>query len=159
MLNIHILAVGKLGQDWLADGCAHYRQLIAPYFKLHLTELPAHRLPSEPSPAQINQALAAEGDQIRARLPKGGLPIALCVEGEQLCSQKFAALLERCAGQGQPPVFLIGSSHGLCPTLKRQAQMSLSFSGMTFPHQLARVMLLEQIYRGGCILRGGKYHK
>ncbi|MCL2857360.1 MAG: 23S rRNA (pseudouridine(1915)-N(3))-methyltransferase RlmH [Oscillospiraceae bacterium] len=159
MLNIHILAVGKLGQDWLAEGCAHYRQLISPYFKLQITELPAHRLPSAPSQAQVEKALAVEGEQIRARLPKGGFAIPLCVEGEQLSSEKLAALLERCAGQGQPPAFIIGSSHGLCPELKRQASLRLSLSDMTFPHQLARVMLLEQIYRGGCILRGGKYHK
>ena len=159
MLNIHILAVGKLGQDWLAAGCAHYRQLVSPYFKLHITELPAHRLPSDPSPAQIAQALATEGDQIRRALPKGGFAVALCVEGRRLSSPGLADLLERCAGQGQPPVFMIGSSHGLCPTLKEQAGFSLSLSGMTFPHQLARLMLLEQIYRGGCISRGGKYHK
>jgi len=159
MLSINIFAVGKLGQDWLAEGCAHYRQLITPYFKLQITELPAYRLPSEPSQAQIDMGLASEGDQIRAKLPKSGFTIPLCVEGEQLCSQKFAAMLDRCAGQGRPPVFIIGSSHGLCSGLKEQAGFRLSLSGMTFPHQLARVMLLEQIYRGGCILRGGKYHK
>ena len=159
MLHIHILAVGKLGQDWLAEGCAHYRQLIAPYFKLQITELPAHRLPGSPSAAQIEQALAAEGELIRAKVPKGGFAIALCPEGQAFSSPGFSSLLERCAGQGQPPVFVIGSSHGLCPTIKKQAQLSLSLSGMTFPHQLARLLLLEQIYRGGCILCGGKYHK
>jgi len=159
MMNVHILAMGKPGQDWLAAGYAHYRQLIAPYFKLHLTELTPYRLPGEPSPAQIEKALAHEGELIRARLPKSGLPLALCVEGEHLTSRGLADLLERCAGQSRPPVFLIGSSHGLCPMLKKQAGFRLSLSGMTFPHQLARVMLLEQIYRAGCISRGGKYHK
>jgi len=69
MLNVHILSVGKAGQDWLADGCAHYRQLAAAYFKLHLTELPPHSLPAEPSPAQIEKALSIEGGLIRAKLP------------------------------------------------------------------------------------------
>jgi len=159
MMNIHILAVGKLGQDWLAEGCAHYRRLLVPNFKLHLTELPAHRLPDNPAPAQIEKALAAEGEQILRAVPKGGFMVALCVEGQQLTSPGFADLLGRCAGQGQPPVFIIGSSHGLCPVLKGQVGFKLSLSGMTFPHQLARVLLLEQVYRGGCILRGGKYYK
>ena len=159
MLNVHILAVGKLGQGWLAEGCAHYRQLASQHFRLHLTELPAHRLPGDPSPAQIEKALAAEGELIRRALPKGGLVAALCVEGRCLTSSSLAGLLEDCAGQGSPPVFVIGSSHGLCPGIKEEASLKLSLSGMTLPHQLARVVLLEQIYRAGCIIRGGKYHK
>ena len=159
MLNIHILAVGKPGQDWLAAGNERYSQLIAPYFKLHQTEITPHRLPADPSPALIEKALVTEGGLIRAKLPKGGLSVALCIEGEGLTSEGLAALLGRCAGLGQPPAFIIGSSHGLCPTLKKQAHLRLSLSGMTFPHQLARIMLLEQIYRAGCIGRGGRYHK
>ena len=159
MQHLHILAVGKISERWISEGCAHYQKRIAPFYKLGLTELDEHRLPARPSPAQIGQALEKEAQSFRKKLPARSLSIALCLEGEALSSPGLAALLEGAAQDGLGAAFLIGSSHGLCETLKREADYRLSFSPMTFPHQLARLMLLEQLYRCGCITQGGKYHK
>lgn len=159
MRRLHILAVGSLGQPWLTKGCDYYTQRIAPYYKLQLTELSEHRLASSPSPAQIEQALQAEAEDFVAKTPKGAMTIALCLEGQSLSSCELAALLESAYTQSRLPTFMIGSSHGLAQTLKRQAHHRLSFSAMTFPHQLARLFLLEQVYRCGCITGGSKYHK
>ena len=159
MQRLHILAVGKLTEPWLADGCAQYQKRIAPYRKLSITEIPEHRLPANPSPAQIEKALEAEALGIRKKLPGKCLLIVLCPAGTALCSNKFAQMLDSAAMHTSDVAFVIGSSHGISPSLKNQADHRLSFSPMTFPHQLARVMLLEQLYRCCNILHGGKYHK
>ena len=110
--------------------------------------------------AEIKKALAAEAEAIREKLPKGGALIALCIEGKPLTSPQFAEKLQQFALEGRSQLtFLIGGSCGLDESLKKEADLRLSFSPMTFPHHLARVMLLEQIYRGYQILEGSKYHK
>ena len=159
MQRLHILAVGKLAEPWLAQGCAQYQKRIAPFRKLSITEIPEHRLPKNPSPAQIEKALEIEALEIRKKLPGKCISIALCLEGTALSSDKLADLLDSAAMRSPDIAFIIGSSHGLCASLKKQADYRLSFSPMTFPHQLARVMLLEQLYRCCSILSGGKYHK
>ena len=159
MQRLHILAVGKLTEPWLAEGCAQYQKRIAPFGRLSITEIPEHRLPKNPSPAQIEKALEIEAAEIRKKLPAKCFSVALCLEGAALCSEKLAGLLDAAAMRSPDAAFIIGSSHGLCASLKKQADFRLSFSPMTFPHQLARVMLLEQLYRCCSILNGGKYHK
>ena len=123
-------------------------------------ELPEDRLPDDPSQAQIDAALAKEADAIRAKLPASCYIIAMCVEGKTRSSEELARLMEDSVHQGGSHlVFLIGGSFGLHPSVKALASFKLSMSPMTFPHHLARVMLLEQIYRGYQINNGSKYHK
>ncbi len=160
MLHITICAIGKLGQDWLRQGCGEYAKRLAPFCKLNVIELPEHRLPEKPSAAQIAQALEAEGKAMLAKIPPGSFVAALCVEGEGITSEELAQTLTRLPVQGVSSLcFLIGSSHGLAQECKAKARLRLSLSGLTFTHQLARLLLLEQLYRGFCIAGGIGYHK
>ena len=159
-VSIHIICVGKLKEKFYIDGAAEYVKRLGGYCKLQLTELPEERLPQNPSRAQIDAALEKEAAAVTAKLPKGVAVVALCVEGELLSSEKLAARLEKWTGSGTNTlVFLIGSSYGMHPSLKEKANLRLSMSPMTFPHHLARVMLLEQVYRAFKIREGSSYHK
>ena len=159
-LSIHVICVGKLKEKFYIDGAAEYVKRLGGYCKLQLIELPEERLPQNPSRAQIDAALEKEAAAVTAKLPKGAAVGARCVEGELLSSEKLAARLDKWASGGvNTLVFLIGSSYGMHPSLKERAALRLSMSPMTFPHHLARVMLLEQIYRCFKILEGSGYHK
>jgi len=162
MMNVHILCVGKLKEKFYLDAAAAYQKRLSAYCRLQLTELPEEKLPPDPSPAQIAAALKKEAEAIRAKLPPSAYTVALCVEGRMRSSQELAAKLRGAAwgdGSAKRLVFLIGGSYGLDETLKREAQDRLSMSPMTFPHHLARVMLLEQLYRAFKINEGSHYHK
>lgn len=160
MLDVHILCVGKLKEKFYTEAAAEYVKRLGGYCRLTLTELPEERLPKSPSRAQIDAALEKEAQAVKSRLPKGAAVVALCVEGELLSSEKLAARLEQWPAAGKSTlVFLIGSSYGMHPSLKELAQLRLSMSPMTFPHHLARVMLLEQLYRCFKIQEGSGYHK
>ena len=159
-IGVHIICVGKLKEKFYTDAAAEYVKRLGAYCKFRLTELPEERLPADPSQAQIDAALEKEAQAVRGKIPKGAAVIAMCVEGNLLSSEKLAAKLEQwSAGGTSSLVFLIGSSYGMHPSLKGMAQMKLSMSPMTFPHHLARVMLLEQIYRCFKIQEGSGYHK
>ena len=155
MRHIKLICFGKLKEPHWRQSCAEYEKRLGPWCKLETVELNPVPLPDNPSPAQIEQALAQEAQMAQARLARGTALAALCVEGGQMTSEQFAAWLE---AQSEIAL-LIGSSFGLHESIKTQAQLKLSLSNMTFPHQLARVALLEQIYRASQILSGGKYHK
>ena len=160
MQNIDLICVGKLNAKYFAEGVAEYQKRLAAFASFRIIELPEERLPEDPSPAQIEAALSKEADAVRAKLPNGCLVIAMCVEGRERSSEELARYLADSAAQGASHiVFLIGSSFGMHESLKRQAALRLSMSPMTFPHHLARVMLLEQLYRAYQINTGGKYHK
>ena len=160
MQKISILCVGKLKEEFYLDATAEYAKRLSRYCKLDILELPESRLPEEPSPAQIQQALDAEAAVITAKLPKGGALVALCIEGTPCSSEEMSRKMQQLAVSGKTQLtFLIGGSVGLSESLKRQADWKLSMSPMTFPHHLARVMLLEQIYRAFQIQQGTKYHK
>lgn len=160
MLNVHIICVGKLKEAFYTDAAAEYAKRLGGYCKLTVTELAEERLPENPSRAQIDAALAREGEAVLQRLPKGALTVALCVEGRLLSSEDLAESLGQWMLLGRSTlVFLIGSSHGLAPVVKERAALRLSMSPMTFPHHLARVMLLEQLYRAFKINEGSGYHK
>ena len=160
MLDVHILCVGKLKEKFYIDAAAEYAKRLSRYCKLELVELPEERLPEDPSPAQIEAALLKEAAAIRAKLPAGAALVALCVEGELRSSEALARQMAAWAGQGVSQlVFLIGGSFGLHPSIKGSAKLRLSMSPMTFPHHLARVMVLEQIYRAYQINAGTRYHK
>ena len=160
MVNIQLLCVGKLKEKHFAAACAEYVKRLGAFCKLTVTELPEDRLPDNPSQAQIDAALAREADAIRAKLPPRCGLVALCVEGKLLSSPDLAQELAKWTVDGASHfTFLIGGSFGLHPSVKEKAQLRLSMSPMTFPHHMARIMLLEQIYRAYQIAGGTKYHK
>ena len=159
-MNIHIFCVGKLKEPFYLQAAAEYAKRLGAFCTLKITELPEQRLPADPSPAQIEAALEREGEALLSRLPPRTGLIALCVEGERYSSPQVAGLLERWERRGEAGLaFAIGGSFGLHQKVKQAAWVRLSMSDMTFPHHLARVMLLEQIYRAFQIRRGSPYHK
>ena len=160
MQRVTVLCVGKLKEKFYIDAAAEYVKRLQRHCKLELIELPEQRLPDDPSPAEIQKALRTEGDAIREKLPKGGAVITLCIEGKPCSSQELSGRMADLAVQGKTQLtFLIGGSVGLDEDLKRRADWRLSMSPMTFPHHMARIMLLEQIYRAYQIADGTKYHK
>ena len=160
MQKVTIICTGKLKEKFYLDAAAEYAKRLSRFCTLTILELPEERLPESPSPAQIEAALAREADAVRAKLPAGCLLIAMCVEGQERSSEALARYLVEAAARGAGHiVFLIGSSYGMHPSLKQQADLRLSMSPMTFPHHLLRVMLLEQIYRAYQINAGSRYHK
>ena len=159
-MNITLICVGRLKEDYLRSACAEYAKRLQGLCRFTVEEIEAERLPDAPSEAEIEAALEREGERISSKLPKGAYTIALCIEGKQQSSEELAQLLERIPLQGSgAAVFVIGSSYGLSKKVKSSAQLMLSMSKMTFPHQLARVMLIEQVYRAYSIINNRKYHK
>ena len=160
MFNITLICMGKCKEKFYISAAEEYVKRLGRFCKMEIVELPEDRLPDAPSQAQIDAALAKEADMIRGKLPAGAYIIAMCVEGKTRSSEELARLMEDSVHQGGSHlVFLIGGSFGLHPSVKALASFKLSMSPMTFPHHLARVMLLEQIYRGYQINNGSKYHK
>lgn len=160
MQKVTLICVGKLKEKFYAQATAEYAKRLSRFCKLEIVELPESRLSDSPSPAEISQALTAEAALIEAKLPKGSALVAMCIEGEELSSPQLAEKMRQFAVSGVSNLtFLIGGSVGLSPAIKAQADFRLSMSPMTFPHHLARVMLLEQIYRAYQINAGSRYHK
>lgn len=160
MQSVTIICEGKLKEKYLRDACAEYSKRLTAFCKLNIIELNPYRIPDNPSESEIAVALEAEAKDIISKIPAGARVYAMCIEGKQMSSEKLAGQLSSDAVQGYSNVvFIIGGSHGLSDNVKRIANVRLSMSEMTFPHQLARVMLLEQIYRAYQISNGGKYHK
>ena len=160
MQKVTLICVGKLKEKFYAQATEEYAKRLGRFCKLEIVELPESRLSDSPSPAEISQALTAEAALIEAKLPKGSALVAMCIEGEELSSPQLAEKMRQFAVSGVSNLtFLIGGSVGLSPAIKAQADFRLSMSPMTFPHHLARVMLLEQIYRAYQINAGTKYHK
>lgn len=159
-MNITVIALGKLKEDYLKNAVSEYSKRISAYGRLNIIELSPVRLPQSPSKAETENALSLEADEILKKIPQGSFVVSLCVEGKKESSESFAAEFQKCALFGKSNiVFIIGSSYGLSPEIKQKSDLRLSFSDMTFPHQLMRVMLLEQIYRAFQINTNGKYHK
>ena len=160
MLNITVLCVGKLKESFYIAAVREYEKRLKGYCKLTLLELPEEKLPNAPSQAQIDAALEKEAQAIFAKLPKRATLVALCIEGKELSSEQLAQKFQQWATSGVSAIALvIGSSYGLHPSVKGQAALRMSMSPMTFPHHLARVMLLEQVYRAFKINEGSLYHK
>ena len=159
MQRVTVLCVGKLKEKFYTDAAAEYVKRLQRYCKLDVVELPEYRLPEEPSPAEIQKALQTEGAAIRERLPKGGAMVALCIEGKPCSSEELSRRIIDFGVQGKTQItFLIGGSVGLSEDVKKLADWRLSMSPMTFPHHMARIMLLEQLYRAECIIRKVPYH-
>ena len=160
MFNIKILCVGKLKEKFYAEAVSESMKRLSGYCRLEIEELAESRLSAAPSDAEINAALAREAASIKMRIPKDALVIAMCIEGKELDSRQLSEFIDLCGVNGKNRIcFIIGGSVGLDESIKKEAALKLSMSRMTFPHHLARVMLLEQLYRGFKISEGAKYHK
>ncbi|MDD4851283.1 MAG: 23S rRNA (pseudouridine(1915)-N(3))-methyltransferase RlmH [Gemmiger sp.] len=161
MQSIDLICVGKLNAPYFAAGVAEYQKRLAAFCRFRIIELPECPIADKnASPAQVEKALAREGEAILGAVRKGAFVAALCIEGQQIPSEELAALIARRAGSGAGDMaFVIGSSHGLAGSVKAAAGAKLSMGRITLPHQLARLVLAEQLYRACSINAGLKYHK
>ena len=159
MLTINIICVGKLKERYWRDAVEEYSKRMKPLCKLKIVELSEERAGDDPSDAQIKHTITAESERIMQKLGKGDYVIAMCVEGRNISSEELSQKLEDVRRTHSTIDLIIGGSWGLSDELKTRADLKLSMGKMTFPHQLCRVMLLEQLYRAFQISRGTKYHK
>ncbi len=160
MQTITILCVGKIKEKYFTDAIAEYQKRLGRYCKLNIIEVPDEATPDHPSPKEKALILEKEGERIFKKIPSSSHVTALCIEGNELSSPELSENLAALAASGvSHRVFIIGGSLGLSDNVKARADLKLSFSPMTFPHQLMRVILLEQLYRALNLAGGGKYHK
>ena len=160
MFDITLITMGKLKEPFYISAAAEYAKRLGGYCKFTLLELPEARLPENPSPAEISAGLEKEADLILSKVPKGAWFCVFTPEGKLLSSEDFAKTLKTVKNSGKSSTcFLIGSSFGMAPRVKQRADLKLSMGPMTFPHHLARIMVLEQLYRAEAIQAGSKYHK
>lgn len=159
MIKIRFVTVGKLKEKYFKDAVYEYAKRLSRYCDLSFVELNPEFLPEQPSNAEIKAALEREAQAISKSLIKNGYNIVFCIEGKQKSSGAFAETVKECENSGKPINFIIGSSYGLSDTVKSAADLKLSFSQMTFPHKLFKVMALEQLYRAFKINEGSAYHK
>ena len=160
MLNVKLICVGKMREKFYIDAFEEYAKRLQTYCRLELAEITEQRLSDRPAEKEIAAALEREGQEILKAVPADAYLVALCVEGKQMPSEGMAALIAARESSGKPKLcFVIGGSYGLAPAVKARADRRLSMSEMTFPHHLARVMLIEQVYRGFKINEGSQYHK
>lgn len=160
MHSLWLVCTGGLKERFYREAAAEYAKRLRPFCKLTLVELAEQRLPRSPSPAEIEAALEREARAVRQALPASCGVAALCVEGREMDSTEFSRFLTEFPSTGlRHLAFVIGSSYGLHSSVKHSARLCLSMSPMTFPHHLARVMLLEQIYRSFQIAANSPYHK
>ena len=160
MFEITLIAMGKLKEKFYLSASAEYEKRMKGYCQFKILELPEHRLPEDPSPAEIAAGLEKEADLIFSKVPKGAWLCVLTPEGKLLSSEDLAKKMNDVKLIGKSSAcFVIGSSFGMSPRVKEKADFKLSMSPMTFPHHLARIMVLEQLYRAEAIQAGSKYHK
>lgn len=158
-MKITVIALASLKEKYLKEAADEYIKRLGAFCDLKIIELDPVRLSEKPSYAEISAALSREAELIAKKIPAGDFVVPLCIEGKQFSSEEFAEMLEEKVNIGRGVTFIIGSSCGLSDDIKRRADLKLSFSKMTFPHKLFRVMLLEQLYRAFKICSGGAYHK
>ena len=159
MVDVTLICVGRLKEKFYKDACDEYIKRLGAYCRLTVTEIPEERRGDSPSKAETCAALSREAESIKRAVPKGAAVITLCVEGRELSSPELAETIGELTGSYQKLCFVIGGSDGLSDSVKALSRLRLSMSPMTFPHHLARVMVLEQLYRAFSILNGGRYHK
>lgn len=160
MLNITLVYLGAPKETFFREALDEYEKRLSRFCKFSEKCIKPENLPSNPGEGDIKKALAAEKQKIVEAIPRGAYKIAMCIEGKSIPSEKLAELCEELPCRGVSDIaFIIGSSHGLDESLKKECDMRLSMSPMTFAHSLAAVMLTEQIYRAFCIINGDKYHK
>ncbi len=160
MFDITLIAMGKLKEKFYLSAASEYTKRLSGYCRFTLLELPEVRLPENPSAAEIQAGLEKEAELIFSKVPKGTWLCVFTPEGKELSSEAFAEKLAGVKNSGKSSAcFLIGSSFGMAQRVKERADFRLSMSPMTFPHHLARIMVLEQLYRAEAIQAGSKYHK
>ena len=160
MFDVTLITMGKLKEKLYLSAADEYTKRLGAYCRFRLLELPEQRLPEDPSPAEISVGLEKEADLILSKVPKGAWLCVFTPEGKELSSEAFAQKLSEVKISGKSSaVFLIGSSFGMAQRIKDKADIRLSMGKMTFPHHLARIMVLEQLYRAEAIQAGSKYHK
>jgi len=159
MLNFTLITVGSLKEDYLRRAVAEYEKRLSAYCRPNIIELKEVKLSDPPSKSEIDSALDSEADRILSSIPPRSYKVALCVEGKQMSSEKLASVIENATQTHSDVCFIIGSSYGLSPRVKTAADLRLSFSELTFPHQLMRVITVEAVYRAFTIIKGTKYHK
>ena len=159
-MNITIISVGKLKEKYLKQGIEEYLKRLKSYAKVNIEEVPDEQAPDNLSEAEIEEVKRKEGEKILSKLSQDTYCITLEIEGKQLTSEAFAKKIDDLATYGKSKIaFIIGGSHGLSDAVKKRSDFALSFSKMTYPHQLMRLILVEQIYRAFRINRGEPYHK
>ncbi|MPM71460.1 Ribosomal RNA large subunit methyltransferase H [bioreactor metagenome] len=157
-MPLSLITVGKIAKPF-AEAASEYEKRLSRYDKVDVIELPDEKEPAHLSPAAIAQVMDKEGRSILGRVRREDAVVALCIEGQAQTSEQLADTLSRLRMDGRRIVFIIGGSLGLSPEVVARADIRLSLSSMTMPHQLARVVLLEQIYRAFKIISGERYHK
>lgn len=160
MISVKLICVGKMKEKHFISAFEEYRKRLGAYCKFELVELSEQRLSDFPSDKEISAALEKEAAEIEKQIPSGAAVTALCIEGVQKSSTELATQVEKWSTSGKSKLcFIIGGSCGMSERIKSSADLRLSMSKMTFPHHLARVMVIEQIYRAFSIIDGSKYHK
>ena len=160
MISVTVIALGKLKESYMRDFCAEYEKRLKAFCKINITELSPVRLSQNPSEGEIKKALDSEAALIKSKIPSGAYVFSMCIEGRQISSDELAQFLADRANSGAGDVaFVIGSSHGLSDEVKKAGALKFSMGRITMPHQLARLVLTEQIYRACTINAGMKYHK
>ncbi len=159
MTQITVISVGTLKEDYLRVGVEEYKKRLSAFARVDEVNIKEERIYNESDAAEIEGALRKEGEKILASIPKDSYKIALCIEGKEFSSEELSArVCEACDARGRIAL-IIGSSHGLSKSVKDACELRLSFSKMTFPHQLMRVMLFEALYRSFSIIANKSYHK
>ena len=159
MINVRFITLGTLKEQYLRDAAAEYEKRLGAFCRFENVQLKEERLSDSPSQSEIKNALERESVKILEQIPPRAYCIAMCVEGKQLSSEELAQKLDLAVQDTSDICFIIGSSFGLSDTVKQRADMRLSVSKLTFPHQLMRVVLLEAVYRAFNIQKGTKDHK
>lgn len=159
MAEITLISVGNLKEAYWRDALAEYKKRLLQYAKVDEINIKEEAIKNEDDKSEIARALSIEGEKILSSIPKGAYKIALCVEGREYDSPSLAQAIESALDKSGRIALIIGSSHGLCDEVKKSADLKLSISKLTFPHQLMRPVLLEVIYRSFTIIHGKRYHK
>ena len=159
MATITVISVGSLKEGYLREAVAEYKKRLSQYAKVEEIELKEEKISNEDDHSEVERALLREGEKILSSIPKGSVTVALCVEGKQRSSEELAELVQDAIDTSGRLTLVIGSSHGLCKKVKEACDHRLSFSKLTFPHQLMRPILTEAIYRSFTIIAGKRYHK
>lgn len=159
MLKVNIVAAGKIKEKYLTTGINEFMKRLTPYAQVKILEINEEKMKDNPSEAEKQQTLTAEGERLLKLVPNGSYLIVLDVYGKELSSEELSAKLDDLTVQGVSQVtFLIGGAFGLSEQVRKAADLKLSFSRMTFTHQMVRLLLVEQVYRAFKISRGEKYH-
>lgn len=158
-MKITIVAAGKIKEKYLSEGIAEFMKRLRPYAQVQIVEIGEEKMKENPSEAEKEKTLTKEGERLLRQVPEGSHLIVLDVYGKNMSSEELAADIDKLGLEGKSNItFLIGGAFGLSKAVRRAADELLSFSKMTFTHQMVRLLLVEQIYRAFKINRGEKYH-